>query len=343
MPFPVAAAIGAGVSLVGMGIAAGKDKRQLRQQKKLQDLQIAGNKEMMEEQYKMWERTGYGAQKEQMKKAGLNPALLYGLGGGGGQSMGSPGSVTGGQAAQGSGNEFETMAGMGIQVAQQIQLMKAQKENIEADTANKRAEAGYTGGVKTENTAASTGAVKEETKTKELTNKFLEGSMTDRLSAVSSEAVQEIQRAQQMVNDTNVSDATIQDRIKQIQQNAIGQVLDNALMRIEQTNKQVNIEKARAEIKAIAAYVEQGWQRTRQGQAQTQQGWDKVNIDKNRNEIMERLGNAGLDLQDRGQILQTITGIMGAGANIMPRTTNNSWWSEDSKGNWNQGHSSSQK
>lgn len=143
MPAWVAPAVTAAANIIGMGIAKGKDRRQLVQQGKLQDLQIAGNKEMMDyqnqKQMEMWEKTGYGAQMKQLKDAGLNPGLLYGMGGGGGQSTGNASaSVTGGQAAQGSGNEVETMMGMGIQAATQLQLLKAQKENIEADTELKR-------------------------------------------------------------------------------------------------------------------------------------------------------------------------------------------------------------
>lgn len=347
---PAIQAVGAiGGSAVGMGIAKGKGKRQVDQQRALQNVQIEGNKQMMEEQYKMWQRTGPTGQIEEYKLAGLNPALMYGMAGGGGQSMGSPGTVTGGQAPGGSGNEGETMIGMGMQLASQLALMKAQKENIEADTKNKesqipghQAEAPLKGAQQTN--------IETDTKGKQLNNEFLQGSMTDRLSQVSSQAVQEIQKAQQMVNDTNVSDATIQDRIKQIKQNAIGKVLDNTLARIEQTVKNVNIQKAKAEIKAIAEYIEQGWhnvelgyRKSNQGERQTQQGYDKINIDRDKNAIMKHLGETGLDLQDRGQILQTITGIISMGTKIAPTTTEHSWWTEDNKGNWNQGHSTQKR
>ena len=57
------------------------DKKQLEQQKKLQDLQIKGNKQMIdyssEMQRKMWEYTNYGNQRKQMEQAGLNPAMMY--------------------------------------------------------------------------------------------------------------------------------------------------------------------------------------------------------------------------------------------------------------------------
>lgn len=136
-----AAAQTAGQGLIGtgMGLLTAKwaDKRQLRQQQKLQDLQIKGNKELtdynMMKELEMWEKTGYGAQKEQMKKAGLNPGLMYGMGGGGGQTASiSPGSIGSGNAPAG-GGEIQAFTGMALQNA----LIDAQRRNIEADTKNK--------------------------------------------------------------------------------------------------------------------------------------------------------------------------------------------------------------
>ena len=98
--------------------------------------------------YEMWEKTNYSAQKEQMKKAGLNPALMYGMSGGGGVTTGPSNATAEGQA----GN---TNIGMGIQAVAQLELLKAQKENIEADTEAKKVGAQKTAteipGVLTEN------------------------------------------------------------------------------------------------------------------------------------------------------------------------------------------------
>lgn len=347
MPAWVIPAISAAAGLIGQGIAAGKDKRQLKQQGKLNDQQIEANDRMLGIQNKhalqMWKDTNYDAQKGEMMKAELNPALMYGMGGGGGTTTSTPSANVSATKAQGrTGRESEEATALAMQIISQTELLKAQKENVQADTKNKLAQA-EVAPVTSENLRAQTGKTIQDTKGSELQNKFLENSMTDRLSAVSSEAVQEIQKAQQMVNDTNVSDATIQDRIKIIKQDAIGKVLDNALMKIEQSVKNVNINKAKAEIKAIAQYVEQGWRKLSQGEVQNQQGWDRINIDKNRNYIMQKLGEAGLDLQDRGQILQTITGVMGMGASIIPKTTHSQWFSEDSKGNMSQGHSTQKR
>jgi len=168
-------AIGAGMGLL---LQKSNDRRQIRQQQKLQDMEITGQKQMADynqkKQMEMWENTGYGAQKEQMKKAGLNPGLMYGMGGGGGQTVDiAPGQVTGGHA---SGNSGEAM-GMGMMAAQ-MGLLKAQKENIEADTANKTADVPVKG--------ATEKNLKADTE-----NKYLQGEILQIAGSVSRQTINE--------------------------------------------------------------------------------------------------------------------------------------------------------
>ena len=76
----------------GMGMLLGKynDRRQLKQQDKLLKQQEGYNRNAAQfshdVQMDMWNKTNYGAQMEHLKNAGLNPALMYGMGGGGGQT-----------------------------------------------------------------------------------------------------------------------------------------------------------------------------------------------------------------------------------------------------------------
>jgi len=137
-------ALGAGL---GMILGDYNDKRQLEQQKKLTDVQAKANKEQAryshELQYDMWNKTNYEGQMAHMKKAGLNPGLMYGMGGGGGTTTGgaSAQGVSGGNAPQG-GNEVIASQGLAMQMKAQTELLQAQKRNIEADTNNKLAGAG---------------------------------------------------------------------------------------------------------------------------------------------------------------------------------------------------------
>ena len=76
--------------ILGMLFGGINDRSQLKQQEKLNALQIKANREMLDiqsaKQLEMWEKTNAKAQKEQYKIAGLNPALMYGMSGGGGLS-----------------------------------------------------------------------------------------------------------------------------------------------------------------------------------------------------------------------------------------------------------------
>ena len=86
-------------------------------------------------QMQMWEDTNYAAQVEQLKKAGLSIGLMYGKGGAGGTTTGAGATgVSAPTAPSGMG-----LIG-GIQLASQvanIELIKAQTENVKADTERK--------------------------------------------------------------------------------------------------------------------------------------------------------------------------------------------------------------
>ena len=138
--FGINTAQNAASGLIGMAIggatAKWNDKRQLEMQQKLQEMQEAGNKRMANYTQglnkEMWDYTNYENQMKHMKAAGLNPALMYGQGGGGGSTAngGSAGSVNAPKAAT-PGNEV-----LGMTIAQR-KLIEAQTENVKADTAKK--------------------------------------------------------------------------------------------------------------------------------------------------------------------------------------------------------------
>jgi len=164
-------ALGAGAQIAGQGLSMllGEHygRQQVDQQKKLTKVQTEANKELMKEQQKLamenWENTNYSAQVAQAKKAGMSISALYGGSGAGGATMGGGG---GGGAVGGTAEAPSAKTGMGIQMASQLALMNAQKENIEADTENKKAgkEGTEAGTVKT---GEETKAIAWENKVKE--------------------------------------------------------------------------------------------------------------------------------------------------------------------------------
>lgn len=156
-------AISAGMGLLLQGH---NDRRQLRQQKKLQDLQIKGSKEMTDynteasrkAQMQMWEDTNYKAQREQLNKAGMSVGLMYGGGGGGGATTGAgatAGNVTGAMAPTGGG---EVMAMRQMSLNQKMQ--EAQIEATKAQTAKTEVETEKIGGVDKAKTTEETRGIK---------------------------------------------------------------------------------------------------------------------------------------------------------------------------------------
>jgi hypothetical protein len=124
------AAIGAAGGLLGMIGQGNRAKKAHNRNKELMGMQLrnqqALNRQGQELQMKTWRDTGYSAQMEMMKEAGLNPALMYGMSGGGGQTTGSQG---GGSA---SGNSSHAPMDIGASV--QASLAAAQVGKIVAET-----------------------------------------------------------------------------------------------------------------------------------------------------------------------------------------------------------------
>ena len=134
-------------------------KDQYFQQLKLNNMSQRFNKDMynyqMDKQYEFWQKTNYAAQVEQLRKAGLNPALLYGKGGGMGATTGS---ASAGNMQSHAGSDTDRM---GLAVARQGQaiqmsLLASQIANINADTELKKANAEKTAGADTENVKSQT-------------------------------------------------------------------------------------------------------------------------------------------------------------------------------------------
>ena len=73
-----------GNSIISMIGQRRREQRAMNNQIRLMDIQ-ARNQQMLNEhgqrlQLKTWEQTNYPAQVQMLKEAGLNPALLYGIG-----------------------------------------------------------------------------------------------------------------------------------------------------------------------------------------------------------------------------------------------------------------------
>lgn len=142
-----------------------------RQRKKEAQKAHERTKELQEharqQQMKTWNETNYAQQKDQMKKAGLNPALMYGMGGGAGGSVASAGGGAGAQADVETPDIAGAMnAGMGMQ------LGMAQKKNLEANTKAAEAQAIKTEAEARKIAGADTASAEADVKAKEFQNKL---------------------------------------------------------------------------------------------------------------------------------------------------------------------------
>ena len=97
---------GAGLGIAGGMLGAGSQHRRQKELMGIQNKYQRGlNKQGHDLQFDMWNKTNYRAQMEHMKAAGLNPALMYGSAGQGGQT----GSQGGGSAQGGNAAGFNAM------------------------------------------------------------------------------------------------------------------------------------------------------------------------------------------------------------------------------------------
>lgn len=240
------AATGA-VALGLQRIGANYDRRQqMKSAQQMQALQIAGEKEMMDYQQGIqmenWNNTSYEAQKEHMKNAGLNPALMYGMGGGGGQSMGTANASVAGQPAI--DPKTREAQGMGILTSAQLDLMKAQAENLRADAQDKLAnipnrpltgeniKADTQGKLQGINNAKAEEAyTKAKTQFQNYTNWTTEQTMDDAIKKFHAETNNAIDQAHITMGNAKVADATETATINRLKLEAINTGLDGMLKR----------------------------------------------------------------------------------------------------------------
>lgn len=174
---PLLGALAAPIVSAGMGLLmeGHNDRRQLRQQKKLNAQQIKAQKELAAYQkslnLEMWQDTNYAAQAAEMRKAGLSTGLMYGMGGGGGatSNAGSGGSVTGGQAQQ-----YPGEMGMALQTGLQTAMQQAMIKKTEAETKKIEIDTAKTSGVDTEQVKQSTAVLAEQVKSEKLKQAAME-------------------------------------------------------------------------------------------------------------------------------------------------------------------------
>lgn len=265
------------------------DRRQIEQQQKLTNMQADANEAAADRNQQraleMWNATNFGAQKEHMIKAGLNPAMMYGMKGGGGVTTGSPNEsgVGQGQAANAAATESNKIA-MGMQLAQ-MGLMTAQAEKTKAET--KKIE-----GVDTELGKTQMEKVSAETKMANIQAEIAGMTQSDAIKTISETATKAVAEAAQAVQKQIITEETMEAQIETIKTQAIGAMIENEA-------KRAGINLTEARIKEIATNIEQRWR----GQ--------EIDVENNKRMTEAMLWGAGIHAA--GSLVNGIVNVAGKG------------------------------
>lgn len=261
-PLTIGMQAGAEVLGTGLGMLTAKwnDRRQLEQQRKLNDLQIEAQSRMgainQALAMDMWEKTNYSEQVKQLEKAGLNVGLMYKSAGEGGRTQAPSGSVAGGTAPSGGGE-----LGMGMQLGLQNLLMKAQIDNINADTKNKEANTSATSGVYTRLAEGQLNKIIAETTNTELKNKLTEIEtsiaeieLSNKEYRIKAEVANVIEQTNKLKLENSITTETFDAIVAETKGRVLSQTLNQELTK-------ANIKLTETERQAIITTLVQRWTR----------------------------------------------------------------------------------
>lgn len=278
-----------------MAAAAGagmiQDLWQQNLNRKAEDRGKKNSKELMDYQTKkqleMWEKTGYGAQMEQLRKAGLNPGLLYGMGGAGGQTTGSAGATMAG---------IPTQSGMGgaLGMGMQMGMMEAQRKVLESQAKLNEAQANKTAGVDTQagqqniaesktrqeallqgidNERQRMQLMKIEERIQQMEAFEKQKTQEDRIGYILYQNKQAMKELELLENEAYISDKTLNDKVKIIKQEAIGAVIRNEATK-------AGIELTKEQISNLKQSIRIAWENNMQGYTRLDQEQQKIAIEK---------------------------------------------------------------
>ena len=318
-------------SLMGNKMQQDQFGNQLTLMKKQHEYNEASANAAQERAYEMWEETNYAAQIEQMEKANLSPALMYGQAGAGG------GTVSG---AQGQGTSQPTdrsieMKLKGQEIGLQLANLASQIKLNESQAKKNNAEANKVAGVDTELAKTSIENLISQTKNEKDKNVLIWADKRFK------EAAADMQEASaKLASGQNVKIGyeikLIEKSLDKMKLDMNGIELDNELKKrvmeskvqeaemsvkalmnsILVGNSQIKLNNQEAE--AITDKVMQDWQSVAQQWDKLQQSGQSIEIDRARMEneakkILNDIVISGkkLTLEQQQQLLDVVLGIGG--------------------------------
>lgn len=210
--------------------------------KRQQQRQMELNQQGHDLQMDMWNKTNYGAQIGHMKQAGLNPALMYGMGGGGGATTGSQG---GGSAAKGIGQKQMGIEGLmaasqvglndslGKKAIEEGELAKARAGELRGDTTEQN--------TRIENIATDTSKKLAEVQSQLIQNSIDLGTATSVMQGIIAE------------NGTKIIEKEVKDETQKDVVLKANKEVGELTSRITKNNAQEQLAKVEARVRSVEA------------------------------------------------------------------------------------------
>ena len=250
------ATIGAGVQGIGMLAGAGQANRQYHRQKKLMGVQHKNqmllNQQGHDLQMDMWNKTNYKAQLEHMKAAGLNPALMYGQAGQGGQT----GSQGGGSAASGGAAQENAMDMSNMLTGAHIAKLLEEVEKSKWERGEKGAAEIQSLLTGIDETKANTRLIEANEKYQKVITKIQDASSEAQIKQEFAQLKYTLEQAENVRLENYILNESKEANIQKAKDEAVGVAIGNMLTR-------AGIKKTEEETRAIGVGIMQKWEELR--------------------------------------------------------------------------------
>ncbi len=310
--------LGAIMGVIGAASAMQSSSNQSYNEEQAQYRQAAINKEQAKYNQGLamdyWDYTNWENQVDHLKKAGLNPALMYAKGGQGGQ--------TGGGQAQGVGlspSNQEAVKAQQMGMALQMAQIESQIKVNESVAEKNKAEAEKTSGVDTEAARAGIEKVIAETANEKVKKGLIyaDTRLKDAMEELGRSKVDEVgwnirnieKSIELMERNIDMADVDVEvkQRTKETEIQRAVESLKNTMADtiLKMSGNKVN----NAEAEAIGERVKQGWSTI--SVAMKGQETNRQRVEQEAEKIYNdlKLGEKGLDIQQQNVIKDYILGI----------------------------------